>query len=175
MAGLGLLLAPFASEGRCVSYPDLLVKVQVQYCQEVTIRSSRSKWELEGPDGKESIEFQKSGEEFTTLLISGDVLESAYVSKAEGDTMPFDAESFISLGQSHLELTADPEQHCPVHVPVEAYFVANRRCCDVVPSGGSCISPFVPVRQESNPEQWFKLGPYVEAPKERRSWWRKLW
>ena len=175
LAGLGFLLFPFASDGRCVSDPDLLVRVEVQYCQEITVRSSRSKWGLEGPGGYETVAFHRPGEEFTALVLSGDVLESAYVSREAGASMPFEAEPFVQLGRAHLELKAGPGQQCPVHVPVEVHFLADRRCCDVIPSGGECISPFVVVREERDPGQWFKLGPYVEPPAERKSWWRKLW
>ena len=174
-AGLGVLLSSFAASGKCVSYPDLLVKFEVRYCQEVTIRASRSKWKLEGVAGSESFDFQKPGETFTTLVISGEVTEASYVSTRQGRNMPFEAEPFISLGRTHLELVGGPEPSCPTHVPIDIYVVAEPRCCDVVPTQGECISPFTRVREERDPQRWFKLGPYVEPPPERKSWWRSLW
>ena len=89
--------------------------------------------------------------------------------------MPFKAEPLIAVGRVNLELSVDSEQGCPVYVPIEMHVIANLRCCDLIPSQGECISPFIRVRKEPDPLQWYKLGPYVEDPLDKEPWWRKLW
>lgn len=171
LAFLALSSVACTTSAKCVPYPPLLATVEVHFCQAFSVESSSSPWSLDGAISP----VHEPGQRHRATLLTGEVQDVAFVSEAPGESLRVDVKPFISAGSVHLELPGDPAEVCPDSLPAEVTVVSDLRCCDVVPSSGGCISPFVRVVVEPHAERWHRLGPYVQRPPPRRSWWSKWW
>lgn len=170
-----LLTAAGNLRAKCQPYPPMLAKIEVASCQSFTVESTPTlmQWE-EG----EPFEFQKHGETHRATLLSGEITEVWFVSERVDESLSFNAKPYLHKGMSHLELSGEATTACPSKLPATLSVVAMPLCCDVLPSLGACISPFIRVSVEISPEKWHKMGafdPSAIVLKPKKSWWGSLW
>lgn len=151
-----LFLGASCAMGKCIPYPDLMAEVDVETCQSFSVTSSLalSSWEMAG-----DFPIHKPGQRHVATLISGVVTSTRFVAREPNQRMSHSFDSYIPLGLAHLELDGAASSACPVKLPATITVIANPRCCDVLPSSGECVSPFVRVVVEPEPESWHTLIP----------------
>ena len=144
------------SLAKCVPYPALIAEVEVASCQSFSVDSSLlvHTWEVVG----DSV-IHKPGVKHRATLLSGVVRSARFVSREPNQRMTHSFESYLPIGQAHLELSGEAAAVCPSKLPATVTVMADPRCCDILPSQGGCISPFLRVAVESRPSAWYRLLP----------------
>lgn len=146
---LVIMLLPVVGYAKCMSYPPLMAKLEVYYCQPVVLSSSVY--------GKGSFAEHLPGQSHRATLISGEVREVSFVSLHPDEKTDFSGEPYIAIGSGHFELDGEASDVCPKEIPSTIFVTGHLRCCDVVPMQNSCISPLTRVKIENSPSRWHKL------------------